>query len=146
MTCQHDCCRTTRRIDVVTDITAEYIFIRFYYNRKPKPLRNNASQAIRERKSRVYILFPTTTSRPLPDLSICSHRLVPTYRHLVPVRTVSRPAVMCFIPDFFRPAVRPVVPIPSRCSHTSSPIPQLTQVADVPIPFAMGCNFSPSCI
>ena len=67
------------------------------------------------------ISFPTATFRPLPDLGLCSHRLPSDLEHLVPVPTVSRPAVMC-IPDFSRPAVRSVVPIPSRRSHTISPI------------------------
>ena len=82
------------------------------------------------------ISFPTATSRPLPDLGLCSVVYRPDLRHFVPVPTVSSLAAR-FISNFSRPAVRPVVPISSRRSHTVFPIPQLTTctiVADVPIP------------
>ena len=70
---------------------------------------------------------------PFPTLVSVPTVYHPDSRHLVVVPTVSRAAVRC-IPDFSRPAFRPVVPIKSRRSHTVSPIPLLTSVvADVPI-------------
>ena len=74
---------------------------------------------------------------PFPTLVSVPTVYHPDSRHLVVVPTVSRAAVRC-IPDFSRPAFRPVVPIKSRRSHTVSPIPLLTAVvADVPIPFTI---------
>ena len=64
--------------------------------------------------SRPRYLFPPSVYR--PDL-----------RHLVSVPTVSRPAVMC-IPDFSRPAVRPVScshPLPTFAHYFSHPAAHL---------------------
>ena len=87
----------------------------------------------RERESRVYFVPDRKLPTPSRPWSYIPTVRRPNSRRLVPVPTVSRPAVRCF-PEFSRPAVRPVVLIPSRRSHTVSPIPQLTVVADVPIP------------
>ena len=80
---------------------------------------------------------------PFPDPYETSISVSTVYRpnlwRLVAVPTVSRPAVRC-IPDLSRPAVRPDAPAPSRRSHTFAPSSPLTYV---PIPFTMGCNFSP---
>ena len=93
----------------------------------------------RERESRVSFV----PERNFPTYLIAGTVYRPDLRYFVPVPTVSPPAMRC-VPDFFRPAVRPVVPMPSRRSHQISPIPQLSSVADVPIPFTMGCIFSTS--
>ena len=86
------------------------------------------------------ISFPTASSRPLPTLLLAVYS--PDIRHLVPVQTVYRRVVRC-IPIFFGPTVRPAVPILSRCPHTVCHIPQLTIVADVPIPFLLSVAYFP---
>ncbi|CAN0557307.1 unnamed protein product, partial [Laminaria digitata] len=91
---------------------------------------------IRERESRGYFV-----PDPFPSLVYVPTVYRPAVKRLVRVPTVSRSAVRC-PPDFSRPTVCPVVPIPSRRWHAFFPIPQLTSGADVPIPFTTGFSFS----
>ena len=62
----------------------------------------------------IFRSFPTAISRPFPSLVSVPAVYHPVVRRLVAVPTVSRPTVCLF------------VPIPSRRSHTNSPIPHLT--------------------
>ena len=89
--------------------------------------------------TRIPSVFRSQLRLPDPFPSLVSVPTVyrPAVRHLVPVPTVSRPAVRC-IPDSSS------AQLPSRRSHTVSPIPKLTIVADVLVPFTIGCILFPS--
>ena len=80
--------------------------------------------------SRSWFLFPPST--------------IPPYGVLFPFRLFSVPILSTQFPTVSRPSVCPVVPIPSRRSHTVSPIPHLTIEAVIPIPFTTDFLVSPS--
>ena len=97
----------------------------------------------RERENRVIFRSRPQFSNPSRRCFLFPPSTIPPQGVLFPSRLFPVPLSAPF-PTVSRPTVCPVVPIPSRRSHTISPVPHLIVEAVISIPFTTGFHVSPS--